>query len=103
MGGGGRIKFPPFKKKRGGAQKVVPCLEEGGGGGGGHQDLDRRFSRFVVPLPMINDQSLRLYMYVVMNSVISYVVESLSYFYSCIWAFYCSVTTMLMLSVSDLH
>ena len=44
--GGGRKKFPPFK--RGGAQHFLPCLE-GAGGGGAQQVSDPRFSHFVAP------------------------------------------------------
>ena len=51
-GGGGTKSFQPFK---GGAQKVLPCLEVGA-----QKVLDPRFSHFVAPLPIINDQSLSI-------------------------------------------
>ena len=50
---GGRKKCPPFKMG-GGGQNVLPCLE-----GGARKVLDTRFSHFVAPLPVINDQSLK--------------------------------------------
>ena len=48
----------PLLKRGGGARKVLPCLE----GGGGAKVSDTRSSHFVAPppLPVINDQSLRL-------------------------------------------
>ena len=46
-GGGGREKFPLFKRGVG-AQKVLPCL----GGGGAQKVSDPRFSHFVVPPPL---------------------------------------------------
>ena len=48
MEGGGAKSFHPVK---GGTQKVLPCLE-----GGRKKFLDPRFSDFVAPLPIINDQ-----------------------------------------------
>ena len=45
--------FPPFK--RGGHEKFYPVL--GGGGAGVQKVSDLRFSHFVGPLPIINDQS----------------------------------------------
>ena len=58
---GRRKKYPLFKRG-GGVQKVLPCLKVGGGGG---KVSDSRFSHFVVPrpLPVINDQSLTLMLY----------------------------------------
>ena len=50
-GGGGRKKFPLFKR---GSQKVLPCLE----GEGARKVSDPRFSHFVAPLPISSDQSL---------------------------------------------
>ena len=47
---GGRKKFPPSIR---GVQQVVPCLE-----GMAQQVPDPRFSHFVAPRPVINDQSL---------------------------------------------
>ena len=52
-GEGGRKKFPFFKRGGGRARTVLPCLEGGGGG-----VSDPRFSHFVAPRPVINDQSL---------------------------------------------
>ena len=49
---GGRKKFPPFKRG-GGREKFYPVLR------GGEQNVsDPRFSHFVAPRPVINDQSL---------------------------------------------
>ena len=58
--GGGLKKFPLFKREGGGTRKVVPCLEEGGA----QNVSDLRFSHFVAPLPVINDQSLTLPVFV---------------------------------------
>ena len=44
-----------FHSLKGGARKVLPCLE----GGGCKNVSDPRFSHFVPPLPVNNDQSLR--------------------------------------------
>ena len=52
-GGGGGTKS--CHSLKGGAQNVLPCLE-----GGPQKVLDPRFSHFVAPLPVINDQSLIL-------------------------------------------
>ena len=46
--------FPLFKRGGGG---VLPCLE-----GGAYKVSDRRFSYFLPPLPIINDQSLSFQM-----------------------------------------
>ena len=51
-GGGAHKMFPPFKS---GVQKCLPCLE-----GGMKKVAEPRFSHFVAPLPIINDQSLRV-------------------------------------------
>ena len=53
---GGRKRFK--KKGGGGVQKVLPCLE--GGGGRAQKVSDPRFSHFVAPLQVINDQSLKV-------------------------------------------
>ena len=42
----------------GGVQQVLPCLE-----GGAQKVSDPIFSHFVAPLPVINDQSLIIYMH----------------------------------------
>ena len=48
-GGGGRKTFPLFKR----GHFFYPVLR-----GGGQKVSDPRFTHFVVPLPVINDQSL---------------------------------------------
>ena len=55
--GGGVQKVSTLRKWA--LEKKLPCLEEGGGGEGRVQKVsDPRFSHFVAPLPVINDQSL---------------------------------------------
>ena len=55
---GGVKSFHSLKRGGGaGTQKVLPCLE---GGRGVHKVSGSRFSHFVTPLPLINDQSLRV-------------------------------------------
>ena len=51
--GEGRQMFPPFKRG-GGHNKFYPVFT----GGGGQKVSDLRFSHFVAPLPIINDQFL---------------------------------------------
>ena len=46
--------FRPLKKGGGGHEKFYPVLR----GGGAQKKSDQRFSNFVAPHPVINDQSL---------------------------------------------
>ena len=43
---------------KGGCEKFYNVLNDGGGGEGAQKVSDPRFSHFVAPLPVINDQSL---------------------------------------------
>ena len=68
--GGGHVKFYPLEKGGGGRQKTVLVILKGGAKsfhslkGGALKVFDPRFSHFVAPLPVINDQSLsRPYIY----------------------------------------
>ena len=57
-GGGGGGSFSHIGGAKGGwAQKVLSCL---GGGVAAQNVSDQQLSHFVAPLPIINDQSLKL-------------------------------------------
>ena len=59
MRGGGDKKFPLFKRG-GGREKFYTVLSVCVGGGGGACTVSNpRFSHFIDPLPVINDQSLK--------------------------------------------